>query len=275
MVDGTPTDYPSGKDLDNARRPSAQISSAGSSPSWHPKLTLYRLLVILSTVGLAVAKTVTSYLNLSFASITLEWILGVVVFLFLHLLGAYEETSNRRFTWLFNSDYMEYLWVFLGNRTGFRRPYYISDEIPAQHRLVGIRPPLTGYRIIVTVVVASVGMIKSALLYGQKPMEATTVECVFGVGIATVLYWIGLYEASSIKVYPKLFHVDYSEELSYILRTAITFLKLLAMLVSTIIFFLLRSTAIVIRVGPNGGIGIVRPLGSWDASERTSMAGRF
>ena len=62
-------------------QPSSQIPSAEPSISWHPKLTLYRLLVILSTVGLAVAKTATSYLNLTFASITLEWILGVVVFL--------------------------------------------------------------------------------------------------------------------------------------------------------------------------------------------------
>ena len=71
-------------DLANTRpssRPSSPVSSAGSSVSWHPKLTLYRLLVIVSTIGLAVAKTATSYLNLTFASITLEWILGVVVFL--------------------------------------------------------------------------------------------------------------------------------------------------------------------------------------------------
>lgn len=49
--------------------------------AWHPKLTMYRLLVILSTVGPGVAKEVTSYLNLTYDSITLEWILGVVLFL--------------------------------------------------------------------------------------------------------------------------------------------------------------------------------------------------
>jgi len=97
MVDGTLVDYsdsPSGSaielvDLASTRSlsqqssqiPSAEIPSAESSISWHPKLTLYRLLVIVSTIGLAVAKTATSYLNLTFASITLEWILGVVAFL--------------------------------------------------------------------------------------------------------------------------------------------------------------------------------------------------
>jgi hypothetical protein len=92
MAEGAPVDCsysPSGStieliDLANTRpssRRSSQISAAGSSPSWHPKLTLYRFLVILSTFGLAAAKSVTSYLNFTFASITLEWILGVVVFL--------------------------------------------------------------------------------------------------------------------------------------------------------------------------------------------------
>ena len=184
-------------------RLSSPVSSAGSSISWHPKLTLYRLLVIVSSGGLAAAKTATSYLNLAFASITLEWILGVVVFLLwvlsipiflalndlrwvsFYLLGAYEETNNRHLRWLFNVDYLEYFWAFLEKLTGFRRPYYITDEVDTRHETMGVDPLATGYRIIVTVLVASFGMTKSALLYGQEPVEATTVECVFGVGIVT------------------------------------------------------------------------------------------
>jgi len=80
---------------------------------------------------------------------------------------------------------MEYLWAFLENFTGFSRPHYISDEIDAPSQAAGIHPRLTGYRIIVTVVVAIVGMTKSALLYGRRPTEATAVECVFGVGMVT------------------------------------------------------------------------------------------
>ena len=103
-----------------------------------------------------------------------------------HLLGTYEETSNRYLTWLFDVDYMEYFWAFIEKLTGFKRPYYISDKIDARHQATGIHLPVTGYRIIVTIVVTSVGMTKSALLYGQQPIEATTVECVFGVGIVTM-----------------------------------------------------------------------------------------
>ena len=82
----TPTPHPARRStsLTSTRpstRPSSRILSGVPRPPWHPKLTFYRLLVILSTVGLAAAKTTTSYLILTFASITLEWILGVVVFL--------------------------------------------------------------------------------------------------------------------------------------------------------------------------------------------------
>jgi len=79
---------------------------------------------------------------------------------------------------------VDYLWG-LGILTSFKRPCYVSDEIHVPHQGTGTHPLVTGYRIIVTVVVASVGTTKSALLYGQEPMEATTIECVFGVGIVT------------------------------------------------------------------------------------------
>jgi len=114
----------------------------------------------------------------SVACINLRWVS-------FYLLGTYEETNNRYFTRLFNFDCMKSLWVFLEKLTGFRRPYYISDEIDARDRAAGVHPPLTGYRILVTVVVVTVGMTKSALLYGQQPTEASIVECVFGVGIVT------------------------------------------------------------------------------------------
>jgi len=102
-----------------------------------------------------------------------------------HILGEYEGTSSRFSARLFHVDRMEYLWRFLESLTSFKRPYYISDEIDIRHQTKGIHPFVTGYRIIVTVLVASFGMTKSGLLYGQEPMEATTVECVFGVGIVT------------------------------------------------------------------------------------------
>ncbi|KIM40704.1 hypothetical protein M413DRAFT_166535 [Hebeloma cylindrosporum] len=271
MAGEAPVDYsysPSGSTIElidlasapQSSRPSSRISSAGTNLSWHPKLTLYRLLVILSTVGLAAAKTATSCLNLTFASITLEWISGVVVFIFCHILGAYEETTNPYFAWLFNFDCMECLWDFQEKLVGFR-PTYISHEIDPRLQAVATHPAVTGYRIIVTVLVASLGMTKSVLLYGQEPTEATTVECVFGVGIVTCLYWLGLYEASSTKAYPKLFHVDYSGgSSSYIRETAIVFLHLLAILFCSALsygFYLLTASILSSGVPAKAKLGTI------------------
>jgi len=73
--------------------------------AWHPKLTLYRLLVIFSTIGLGAAKAATSYLNLTYASITLEWVLSVAVFLgwvycvYLRFHGSFPQITFPRRIW--------------------------------------------------------------------------------------------------------------------------------------------------------------------------------
>lgn len=48
---------------------------------WHPKLTPYRLTVILTTIGLGTVKLVEVYNGNDTGTTTLEWISGVVVFL--------------------------------------------------------------------------------------------------------------------------------------------------------------------------------------------------
>ena len=45
-------------------------------------------------------------------------------------------------------------------------------------------------------------------------MSQSTVQTCAFIKKSLSLYWLGLYEASSIKVYPTLFHADYSGELS-------------------------------------------------------------
>ncbi|KIM40796.1 hypothetical protein M413DRAFT_168201 [Hebeloma cylindrosporum] len=194
------------------------LIGAGGPTPWHPKLTLYRLLVILSTVGVGVAKEVTSYLNLTYASITLEWILGVVLFLVLYILGIFELTYTRRLAWFFEFDYLDYWWKFLYQFAGTHRPSYTSDENNTGDDFSD-HPPMTGYRLLITSTVFGVGITKSVLVYGNRQTEATTVECVIGIFVATGLYWLGLYEASSTKVYPAFFHIDYSPGITYLLTT--------------------------------------------------------
>ncbi|KIM40760.1 hypothetical protein M413DRAFT_28527 [Hebeloma cylindrosporum] len=198
-----PVEFPSNEIINSWR-------GGNNTSAWHPKLTLYRLLVIFSTVGLGAAKAVTSYFNLTHTSITLEWILGVVVFLMLHILGTYEVSHTRRIAWLFEVDYLDYLWNFLHKFARIHRPYYRTDEDNSLHIRTSGRPLMTGYRLLLTSTVFIAGMSKSALVYGNLQTEATTVEWAFGVLVATGLYWLGLYETSSTKVYPTMFHVDHS-----------------------------------------------------------------
>jgi len=49
--------------------------------SWHPRITFYRLTVILSTIWLGTAKAVYTYQGREFISITIDWIMGVVIYL--------------------------------------------------------------------------------------------------------------------------------------------------------------------------------------------------
>lgn len=58
--------------------PSEQLTATSS---WHPKLTGYRLMVIVLTVGFGLSKAILTYRGESIAPTTLEWVFSVVVFL--------------------------------------------------------------------------------------------------------------------------------------------------------------------------------------------------
>ncbi|KAF9008426.1 hypothetical protein BDQ17DRAFT_1226699, partial [Cyathus striatus] len=71
----------------------------------HPKLTVYRLLVILITLGFGVSKAVLSYQGRTIVPITLEWFFGTGVFLLLYWLGLYESNLIGLMPYLFTTDY--------------------------------------------------------------------------------------------------------------------------------------------------------------------------
>ncbi|KAF8148664.1 hypothetical protein B0H34DRAFT_811867 [Crassisporium funariophilum] len=208
--------------------------STTTGRAWHPKLTIYRILVITSTLGLAVAKSATSFLKLTSASITIEWILGVVFFLLLNLIGSYEEQRppGPVMTWFFHVDHMAYVWAIFRYFTGSPTLSYLTEEHNVSMMLTLRHPPITGYRILVTVSVALFGFTKAALSYGKPDLEFKIVECVFGVWVVTGLYWVGLYESSSTKAFPKLFHIDYTAECIRVLANALTVVLILLHLIA-------------------------------------------
>ncbi|TFK31737.1 hypothetical protein BDQ12DRAFT_92627 [Crucibulum laeve] len=80
----------------------------------HPKLTGYRLLVIILTASFGFSKAALSYRGESTAPTTLDWLYGVVVFLMLYWLGIYEKHALHNSPWLFEVDYLSMLWRLFG-----------------------------------------------------------------------------------------------------------------------------------------------------------------
>lgn len=68
---------------------STQVSDesySNSNSRWQPRITVYRLLVISTTISLGSAKAVAVFYGKPYVSTTIEWIAGVAVFTLLSLL---------------------------------------------------------------------------------------------------------------------------------------------------------------------------------------------
>ena len=71
LIDSTPLSRSFGDISTFMNAPAVEISN--SDPRWHPKITVYRLLVISTTISLGSAKAVETFYGKSYASTTIEW----------------------------------------------------------------------------------------------------------------------------------------------------------------------------------------------------------
>ncbi|KAH6907467.1 hypothetical protein BKA70DRAFT_1189447 [Coprinopsis sp. MPI-PUGE-AT-0042] len=180
-------------------------------PRWHPKVTVARLFVILSTLGLGTAKAVMSYEGDTVAPVTIEWITTIVIFLIVLYLSSREYKENATPAWLFRYDTVGLVWN-LARRLSLPPPVYSSDERPVEMLMKPLHPPVTIYRLIVTMVVTGFGMLKAILSHMGQTTAPVTVEWLLGVVLTLGLYCLGLYEQSSTCVLPALFEEDYANE---------------------------------------------------------------
>jgi len=60
--------------------PYEPFESSLVSQLWHPKLTLYRILILSTTIGLGIVKAYATSQGLISASTTIEWVAGVALF---------------------------------------------------------------------------------------------------------------------------------------------------------------------------------------------------
>ncbi|KDR66989.1 hypothetical protein GALMADRAFT_258652 [Galerina marginata CBS 339.88] len=185
--------------------------------SWHPKVTPYRLTVIVTTTFLGTAKTILTQRGSTLAPVTLEWILGVVLFTFFHVANEYDsgELLPDYISWFFSFDCMDLPWSFL-TRFALPQPTYTSDqswtifkshpghpfEKPSSH------PPITFYRIFVSSSVVLFGGATAALTYHGYSTVVTWLDWFVGVFMATSLYILGLYEYNSSNIWPAFFAHD-------------------------------------------------------------------
>jgi hypothetical protein len=127
---------------------------------------------------------------------------------------------------------MGLVWSLLRSLS-IRPPRYQTEEIDTNLLLKPKYPPITGYRILVTSCVVGLGSLKAGLSFSGKSTEPTTIEWVLGVVFTVVcvyqslhvircdflscdilyrFYFLGLYEASSTRILPLLFEVDYTKQ---------------------------------------------------------------
>ncbi|KDQ53914.1 hypothetical protein JAAARDRAFT_60998 [Jaapia argillacea MUCL 33604] len=138
---------------------------------WYPKVTGYRLLVIVLTAAFGLSKALVSYNGRTFVPITIEWVYGVVVSLALYWLGLYETTYPELFPRLFEKDYAKAIRRGLGS-------WYLSPTTDWQKR----RSPalLTPYRVLVTGSVVGLGLTKAVFAYAGYSTVPTTLDWVSG-----------------------------------------------------------------------------------------------
>ncbi|KDR67383.1 hypothetical protein GALMADRAFT_161645 [Galerina marginata CBS 339.88] len=198
--------------LDEFPPPPDHLRYHGPRPrSWHPKITLYRLIVLTTTVILGTAKAVMTESGRTFVPITLEWVAGTFLFLFV---SAYDSRQNvpSSLSWLFEHDCMNVVWRLVESFS-ISRPHYVSEEnIVAGPHDRGY-PPITAYRILVCSVVTAFGFSKATLGYSGLSTSVTWNEWAFAVPVTTFLYVLGLYEYNSLNRWPTFFLVDHSHKI--------------------------------------------------------------
>ncbi|KIM49824.1 hypothetical protein M413DRAFT_438943 [Hebeloma cylindrosporum] len=182
-----------------------------SNSRWHPKITVYRLLVISTTISLGSAKAAATFNGKSYVSITIEWISGVAVFCSLFMVGWFEGDSSHypKLAWLFESDLIRLTWRAF-KKTG---PNYTSEEQQRTVSLDGEYPPITGYRLLVSGSVFIFGMVKAYLSYIGLGGAANALDWTFGVLVTSGLYVLGLYENNSANKMPYFFETHYGSEI--------------------------------------------------------------
>jgi len=103
-------------------------------------------------------------------------------------LGIYKSraTIPRYLSWMFAPDCMDVLWRIL-RITSIPRPYYTTEGLAVVRVPHENYPPVSGYRILVSMVVITFGIGKAACGYVGLPTAANSFDWIFAV-VATSMF---------------------------------------------------------------------------------------
>lgn len=168
-----------------------------------PRITLYDLLVLFTTIGFGIAQAITSFIGTTIVSVTLQWIASIVIFLFFFILSLYksEDPETQCMKWFFQTDYS-------GTKfpKNLRKPTLDALRTEPHHGKV---PIITANRIFVTITVVIFGLTKATLANGGFKIAANTIDWIFGIIISSMTYCLEMYQDSSADVWPTFFMADY------------------------------------------------------------------
>ncbi|KIJ95374.1 hypothetical protein K443DRAFT_134436 [Laccaria amethystina LaAM-08-1] len=186
--------------------PSASNDQQGSNFTevvLRPRITLYDLLVLFTTICFGIAQAVTSFIGTTVVPVTLQWIASIVIFLFLFILSLYksEDPETQHMKWLFQTDYS-------GTKfpKNLRKPTLDALRAEPHH---GEAPIITANRIFVTLTVVIFGLTKAALAYSGFKTAASTIDWIFGIIISSMTYCLEMYQDTSADAWPAFFVADY------------------------------------------------------------------
>lgn len=154
---------------------------------WIPKLTIFRVMVLATTISFGTAKAVTAWFGNDFTSNTVDWVAGVVIFTTSVLLLCCDQhtdpkTRSRFFVlgqceanppsflrWFFKYNLLE--------SSLSRLRYCTKESSPSKTERY---PKMTGCRLLTTSVVLSVGTWKAYLSLTKQARAAIVVDWVVG-----------------------------------------------------------------------------------------------
>ncbi|KDQ57162.1 hypothetical protein JAAARDRAFT_35757 [Jaapia argillacea MUCL 33604] len=187
---------------------------------WHPNLTGYRLTVLATTTGYGLTKAGLAYHGYpgrSSASITVEWIFSVVIFLVLSWLSLYEDSYPEAFPWLFQTVFTPSLSRFvIIRRDGMASRDRVGSADDRRSRAsIGNtgRPSITGFRLLVSLSAILFGSTKAIFSYAGYSTVPNTLDWVTVLLSSIGFYWMGLYENAPVDVMPVLFRHDYASSI--------------------------------------------------------------